>query len=166
MPESHPDEQLEPFAAALAFVIPGLGHLALGKPRRAIFIFVGVLGLFFGGVFIGGIDAVDRKEDFWWFVGQAGVGPTAFIVDRVHQSWFKVQDPNAPGGVRTPDPDENPRFIRSLGHPNEIGALYATVAGMLNLICVLDCLWHTPRRRPEQHDQRRTTDAQTTESPA
>lgn len=145
MPTNRNDEQLTPVAAALAFALPGLGHLTLGKPRRALFIFLGVMGLFLGGVFIGGIDAVDRKEDFWWFVGQAGVGPVAFLVDRVHQSHFKVADPKSPTGVRTPDPDENPRNSKSLGHPNEIGALYATIAGMLNVICVIDCLWSAPK---------------------
>src|SRR5690554_6795089 len=104
MPVSRNDEQFEPFAALLAYLVPGLGHLALGQKARAAWIFVGVMGLFFGGLFIGGIDSVDRKEDFWWFVGQAGAGPVAFAVDRVHQSWFKVADPNTPGGLRTPLP--------------------------------------------------------------
>jgi hypothetical protein len=159
MPVSRHDEQLEPFAAALAYALPGLGHLALGRPKRAACIFIGVMGLFFGGIFIGGIDAVDRKEDFWWFVGQAGVGPVAFAVDRVHQNWFKVQDEAAAGGPRTMLPDENPKNRKSLGHPNEIGALYATIAGMLNVICVLDCLWHAPRPRPEAHvPKRRASD--------
>lgn len=144
------DEQLEPFAAVLAYALPGLGHLTLREPRRALFIFLGVMGLFFGGIFIGGIDVVDRNEDFWWFVGQAGVGPVAFAVDRLHQSYFKVPDPKSPGGRRTARPDENPPNNKSLGHPNEIGALYATIAGMLNIIAVVDCLWRTPRPKSER----------------
>ncbi len=158
MPVTRHDEQLEPFAAILAYVLPGLGHLALGKPKRAACIFCGVMGLFFGGLFIGGIDAVDRKEDFWWFVGQAGVGPVAFVVDRVHQNWFKVEDESEASVRRSMLPDENPRNRKSLGHPNEIGALYATIAGMLNIICVLDCLWHAPRPRPEPRVLHRRTE--------
>lgn len=160
MSVSDREEKLEPFAAFLAFLLPGLGHLALGRPARAAWIFLGVMGLFFGGLFIGGIDAVDSKEDFWWFVGQAGVGPVAFAVDRAHQSWFKVADSQAPHGVRSARPDEHPRSRKSFAHPNEIGELYAAIAGMLNVICVLDCLWHRPRRlRAAPASGRRQTDA-------
>ena len=47
-------------------------------------------------------------------------------------SWF---DTNTPGRTK------------SLGHPNEIGSLWATLAGMLNAICVIDALIHAPRNR-------------------
>ena len=148
MTDQHPKDQFEPIAALLTLLLPGLGHLSLGQPRRGAWIFLGVMGLFFGGVFIGGIDAIDRKEDFWWFAAQAGVGPVAFAVDRVNQTWIKVPDESAEHGVRSPSPDESPRARKSLGHPNEIGALWAAIAGMLNVICILDCLWHTPRPAP------------------
>jgi len=155
MPTNRNDESFTPFSAALAFAIPGLGHLTRGQPRRALFIFLGVMGLFLGGIFIGGIDVVDSKEDFWWFVGQAGVGPVAFLVDRVHQNAFKVADPKSPNGLRSPNPDENPKITKSLAHPNEIGALYATIAGMLNVICVIDCLWSSPKPRRTGSERRK-----------
>lgn len=148
MPPTDQEETLQPVAGALAVLFPGLGHVSLGEARRGVLIMVGVLGLFFGGLLIGGIDVVDRKEDFWWFVGQAGVGPVAFAVDWAHQSRFKVEDNR--GGRRSALPDENPPNTKSLGHVNEIGALYAAVAGMLNLICVIDAVWHTPRRRARE----------------
>ena len=93
----------------------------------------------------GGIDVVDRKDDPYWFLGQACVGPTAFVVDRVHQS-MKVPDPASRTGKRAPNPDENPKYEKSLGKVNEIGALYATLAGLLNLIAVIDAAWHKPRK--------------------
>ncbi|RMH26162.1 MAG: hypothetical protein D6693_07580 [Planctomycetota bacterium] len=158
MPADPPKDQLEPIAAVLAAVLPGLGHLSLGQPVRAAWVFVGVMGLFFGGIFIGGIDTIDRKEDFWWFTAQAGVGPVAFAVDRVNQSWVKIPDPDAEHGVRSPGPDESPRARKSLGHANEIGALWAAIAGMLNVICILDCLWHTPRPVGAGGSRRRRAD--------
>jgi len=63
-------------AGVLAAVLPGLGHLYLGQARRAAYAAAAVLGLFFGGLLIGGIDVVDAREDKWWFVGQAFVGLT------------------------------------------------------------------------------------------
>lgn len=159
-PTAHAPERLEPVAAVLAIVLPGLGHWYLGEPKRAALIAAGVLGLFFGGMLIGGIDAIDRREDPIWFAGQALVGPLAFGVDYMHQTRFKVIDPET-GARRTAHPDETrdpasgraveagpgqgPPNIKSLGRMNELGTLFATIAGMLNLIVILDAAYHARR---------------------
>lgn len=137
-------ESFRPLAGIAAFILPGAGHFLLGQKKRAILIGAGVLGLFFGGMFIGGIDAIDSKEDPLWFAGQALVGPVALGVNHLHQTAFKTYDPQG-RAMRTPDPDKNPRNAKSLGRMNEIGTLYATIAGMLNLIAILDALFHRPR---------------------
>ncbi|MFG0275085.1 MAG: DUF6677 family protein [Phycisphaerales bacterium] len=145
MQQQSGDETFQPIAGALAVCVPGAGHLWLGQPRRAIMVFVGVLWLFVGGLLIGGVDVVDRREDFWWFVGQAGVGPTAFAVNAWHQS-LKADDPPRHATGEWFD-DNTPARTRSLGHPNEIGALWATIAGMLNVIAIIDAAWHAPATR-------------------
>lgn len=145
MPSS-PNESAQPVAGVLAFLFPGAGHAFLGQPRRAALIAASILALFFSGVLIGGVDIVDRKDDPFWFLGQACIGPTAFVVDRFHQS-MKVADPAARTGLRAPHPDEKPRYEKSLGKVNEIGALFATLAGLLNLIAVIDAAWHRPRKK-------------------
>lgn len=164
-----------PAAGALAILLPGLGHLMLRQPLRALYIAVGVLGLFFGGLLIGGIDAIDRREDFVWFLGQALVGPLTFAVDHYHQNSLKVIDPETgfrrsagpheirdphtgraitvrdpsigiavafadprTGQIRMSTPDDRPPNSKSLGRMNEIGTLFITIAGMLNLIAILD----------------------------
>lgn len=139
------DETFQPIAGALAVCVPGAGHLWLGRPRRALMIFLGVAWLFVGGLLIGGVDVVDREEDFWWFVGQAGVGPAAFGVNAWHQR-LKADDPPVGAGGEWFEHNE-PARTRSLGHPNEIGALWATIAGMLNAIVVIDAFWNAPARR-------------------
>lgn len=83
-------ERFEPLAGVAALVLPGLGHLVLGQPRRAAGVAIGVLGLFFGGLLLGGIDTIDSREDKLWFYGQALVGPLAFAADWVHQNRFKA----------------------------------------------------------------------------
>ena len=147
--------------------MPGLGHWYLGEKQRAILIASGVLGLFFGGMLIGGIDVVDRKEDTIWFVGEALVGPIAFGVDYAHQNYFKVRA-NSPQGsvsyglpvrsanpdeIRNPDgsvgkagPGQLPPNSKSLGRMNELGTLFATIAGMLNLIVIIDAAAHGRRK--------------------
>lgn len=147
-----------PLALLAAVAIPGLGHFVAGERARGGWIALGVLGLFFGGILLGGIDTVDSKEDRAWFYGQAVVGPIAFGVDYVHQNHFKVKDARS-GRMRTAYPDEGrggdgrpvaggrPPNSKSIGKMNEIGTLYSTIAGMLNLIAILDAGF--PGRRTE-----------------
>jgi hypothetical protein len=156
-------ETFQPVAAVLAALVPGAGHVFLGETRRGVLIGVGVLSMFLGGMLIGGIGVVDRRENFIWFLGQAMVGPLAFGVDYVHQTQFKIQ--TAGNGARIAEPDEGrdpgtgrsvrgvaPPYERSLGRVHELGTLFATIAGMMNLICVIDALYHAPRRRVARGD--------------
>lgn len=198
-----PPEQFKPVAGVLAMLVPGLGHVLLGQRQRGVMIFAGVAGLFLGGLLIGGIDSVDREEDFVWFLGQALVGPAAFGVDYVHQNHFKAYNPAPPlvpnaepvftfrDGkfhiseqhlAMTPMTSVPPRFervmeevaitgagrqvirtemlpmaraigdgggggppnMKSVGRMNELGTLFITIAGMLNLIVILDAFFHRP----------------------
>lgn len=162
-------------ATLAAVALPGAGHAYLGETRRAILIACGVLGLFFGGLLIGGIDVVDRKEDFVWFLGQGLVGPIAFGADYYHQNFLKVRDTDRGGlrsaysyEIRHPEnaraipvrhfetgepiqfedpktkqirlgtPADRPPNSKSIGRVNELGTLMSAVAGMLNLICIID----------------------------
>lgn len=180
----HDDAPFQPVAAVLAFLLPGAGHAYLGERRRAGLIAGGVLGLYFGGMLIGGIDVVDRKEDFVWFLGQGIVGPIAFGTDYYHQNFLKVRDrPGGPlrsaqpyeirdsetgvaimthhsdtgapvevwnpvtgqpivdpktGNVRLGNDSDRPPNSKSVGRVNELGTLMSAVAGMLNLICIVD----------------------------
>lgn len=153
-----------PVAGVLALLIPGMGHALLGLRVRGSRIAAGVLGLFAFGLLIGGIDAVDSREDRWWYMGQALVGPTAWAVDTVHQSWFKhpARDSSLPrkpapgevvtsegtieyGGAAAPEP----RVRKGLGRVNEIGSLACALAGLMNAIAILDAAFPPLRRRKE-----------------
>ncbi len=162
-PYARAHEPFQPVATVLAVILPGAGHAYLGHTRRAIYIAFGVLGLYLSGLLIGGIDVVDREEDFVWFLGQALVGPIAFGTDYVHQTYFKGIDPRD-SKRRSAKPDEMrvmekglpmlrprgtgqgplppPLLIRALGRDNELGTLFSTIAGMMNLICIIDASFH------------------------
>ena len=111
-------------AGVLAAVLPGLGHFYLGQKRRAAYAASGILGLFFGGLLIGGIDVIDAREDRWWFLGQSFVGPLALGANWLHQNHFKVYEVVLPTGELSPTnaptiyEDELPFRFRSAG-PNE-----------------------------------------------
>jgi len=153
-------EQFDPVAAVFGVIFPGAGQVYLGQKWRGVFAAVGVLGLFLGGMLIGGISVIDRRDNPVWFIGQAMVGPIAFGVDYVHQHRFKVVDP-ATGRRRAAYPDETrdpvsgrampagpgqgPPYMRPLGRVAELGTLFATIAGMMNLIVIFDAAWHARR---------------------
>lgn len=165
-----------PFAGLMAAAVPGLGHIVSGQVKRGLLAGGAVLGLFFGGILIGGVDVIDSREDRAWFIGQALVGPVAFVVDYYHQRHIKAFGaPLIDGGdpvLRSVAPDEivvteaggrrarpvpgdqagNPPNTKSVARVNEVGTLYATIAGMLNLIVVLDALM--PSRRGRREDEK------------
>jgi hypothetical protein len=159
-------EGLQPLAAVLAIILPGLGHWHLGEPRRALCIGAGILSMFAAGLLIGGVDVVDRREDAIWFVGEALVGPLAFGVDYLHQHSLKAVGPTRqlngdmrdefrsgyPGerkeaGRWVASPGARPPSTKSLGRMNELGTLFCTLAGMLNLIAIIDAAFHARRQR-------------------
>jgi len=153
-PTQHADRtEMDPLAGILAVLFPGAGHWYQGQVRRALLVAGGVLGLFAGGLLIGGIDVVDSRQDRLWFFGQVLVGPVALGTDYLHQHHVKALDPTTrqprspkPGEVVDPSSGEwitGPAgsvapSSKSLGKMNEIGTLYCTVAGMLNLIVIID----------------------------
>lgn len=185
-----PPPPFQPLAALLAWLIPGAGHYYLGHKRRAVLIAAGTFGLFASGLFIGGIASVDRRENFFWYLGECLAGPVTLGVNAVHQSYFKAYDPDDVShlartsqipllhrraaypnerpttvtlslengsGARVPTPISTfapagpgeapaPPYIRSLGRAAELGTLFCTVAGFMNLICIIDAAW---RRRAE-----------------
>ena len=120
---------------------------------------------------------MDSKEDRIWFFGQAIVGPLAFGVDTIHQSQFKAwaQIPAATGrpgwdkrsgypnesrtwneeraryewvAAANPAATDGPPNKKSIGKMNELGTLFATIAGMLNFIIILDALLPSKRGQP------------------
>ena len=141
--------QLTPTAAILAWLWPGLGHISHGDHRRGLRVMFGVLFLFLGGILIGGVDSVDRRADPLWFLAQVLCGPIALAADAVNQSLVKPR----PAGWQQlyVQGDETVRRLlrrKGLGHVNEIGTLYSALAGLMNLVAILDAL-NPPYRRAE-----------------
>ena len=139
--------QFTPGAAILAWVWPGLGHISLGERKRGLLVMFGVLFLFVSGVLIGGIDSIDRREDRLWFLAQALCGPIALAVDFANQKLLKPMPPNWVERYEQNDPEVIRRLNRkSLGHVNEMGTLYSALAGLMNLVVILDVLQPSHRR--------------------
>jgi hypothetical protein len=163
------EDSIQPIPAIMTLIVPGSGYLWYRETARAVYAFIGIAGLLLGGLLIGGIDVVDSRESRYWFYVQV-LNPAAILmIDQVHQNAFKGYE------VRSGDISENffrkpahgerlqfdssrgvkvivndasvgtPSPRRSIGRVNEVGSLFVALAGMLNLIVLVDVLWHAPR---------------------
>jgi len=88
----------------------------------------GVLFLVICGVLVGGVDAVDHKNDGLWFIAQVWCGPVAIMVDLINQLWI------------IPLPISKRATLVGLSHVNEIGTLFIAMAGLMNFVVLLDVM--------------------------
>ena len=119
-------------AGVAAWCLPGLGHLLLGQTVRGMILGVVIGSVWVGGLWIGGLSVIDRRDQPAWFLGQMLLAPS-WIVNQHHQrlraSWL-LEAGSRPGLV--------PPYEPAFGKPLELGTLYTGLAGLLNLLCVID----------------------------
>lgn len=163
MPPSQPvraaddEPRFNLLAPVLAWLVPGLGHASLGYRRRGLYLLISIAALYLGGLLIGGVDVIDRRENRWWYYGQTLAGPVTPLVDLwLSSQLVHVDDagrplaqpmkpaPALPADHPDHDPGYRPAFSVSLGRINEVGTLFTTLAGMLNLIAILDVIYLAP----------------------
>ncbi len=138
------------FAGAIAgWLIPGLGHLLLGQKGRAAILFASIGMLWLGGFFVGGVGVFDRKGHPIWFMGQMLIAPSVMV--EVYHRTLK-----SPAGQPPRPDDPTGTYQPSYGHVHEQGVLYTSLAGMLNLLAMMDVLYRDPadprhrKRTPRQ----------------
>jgi hypothetical protein len=136
-PESHRSPPPAAIVALAGWIVPGLGYFMLGHRARAMTVGVTIVLLFAGGLLIGGVRVVDAP-DFTsgaasqlpgrvlqkpWFIGQAMAGPIGLAAAYASQA-----------AAASPEL----RDVVSHARVWEIGTLYTAVAGMLNLLAIID----------------------------
>lgn len=127
-----------PVAGLLGWVLPGLGHLYLGERRRGLILLITISLTFWIGVAIGGPAAtVNPREQRLWFVAQSLTGGQSLIAYGLGQRALTAA--NAPNSV-------------VLGHwlTAEVGRHYSGVAGLLNLLIILDAIGRAEAPRPSR----------------
>ena len=144
-----------PLVALVGWLVPGGGYVMIGQRARGVVVGVTILLIFVAGLLIGGIRVIDssfiesvqqRQErergdadarritknyqppnpiarvlQKPWFIGQALTGPVAIVSNVVATRW----------GGEAGAPFSHARVY-------EIGVLYTAVAGMLNLMAMID----------------------------
>jgi hypothetical protein len=147
-PTKHATLSLPFLVAFVAWVFPGAGYLLIKQRARGITIGITVLILFFSGLLIGGVrclevpgyDAhgnpvssshpVDEVRAKPWTIAQIMMGPIDILCDWWSVSLAQPVDPNNQNSERISP--------RSHSRVNELGILYTAVAGMLNLLAIID----------------------------
>lgn len=145
------------FAALLAWLVPGLGHLYQRRTAKGVLFMVCILSTFFFGLFCSNGHAVYAS----WKAGdkrlpylcQVGVGLPA--LPALVQTYL-VRSGKEPlfGGVMAPPRDSKQldEWHRTLNKYFELGTVYTMIAGLLNILAVYDA-WGGPV--PVDEDQRK-----------
>jgi hypothetical protein len=103
----------------LAWLVPGAGHLLLKEGRRALIIFVIIVFTFCAGLYVGSIGVINPVGAKPWYVAQIMNSPMVAVLGH----WATTA--------------HYPVF----GRPNEIGQIYTSIAGLLNLLCIVNAVY-------------------------
>lgn len=115
----------------LSWLIPGGGYYLLKEKKRAVIIFVTITMTFCIGLYVGSIGVVDPVESWLWYLAQVLVSPAVIALG--HHT--------AAGGYPV------------YGRPSDIGQIYTSIAGLLNLLCIVNviCLAHMRQVQQEEN---------------
>lgn len=134
-------------AAILAWLVPGLGHLYQGRVAKGILYAICILGLYAVGFALGEGKIVlwrwtnplrDPEGFHLWYVGQFFVGLPALpalIQGTLEHYGF---EPILSGFMAEPTQQVLNGLHPRLGKLVEIGKIYTTVAGLLNILAIFD----------------------------
>jgi hypothetical protein len=103
----------------LAWFLPGAGHWLLKEKKRAVIIFITILALFTLGLYIGSIGVIDPVGERLWYTAQILNSPLVAFLGQITIAGT----------------------YESYGKPNEIGQIYTGIAGMLNLLCIINAVY-------------------------
>ena len=113
----------------LAWLVPGAGHLVLKEKKRSIIIFATIALTFSVGIYVGSIGVIDLFGSTPWYVVLAQVMNSPLVVTL---------------GLLTRGP-----AYPVYSQPNDIGQIYTSTAGLLNLLCIVNAVYLAHLRSAE-----------------
>jgi TM2 domain-containing membrane protein YozV len=126
-----------------AWLVPGLGHLLQGRRRRAAVVFALLVGMFVVGTWLAEATNLSRERHFYYWAGQFMLGLPALGAE----AWL--------GNARV---TEHIPYV-------EAGLVYGCVAGLLNVLAMIDVYaWDEARELgldPRTHETPQPVAAQT-----
>lgn len=135
------------FAAFLAWLLPGAGHLYQGRTAKGLLFMICILGTFFFGLWLGDgrvVYASWRTNDVRLpYLCQVGVGLPALPALVQAQRVRNDKAPFFDGRMAPPrlqGPDELAEWHKKLNRYFELGTVYTMIAGLLNILAIYDAL--------------------------
>ncbi len=167
MADTESDRQYlpSPLVALAGWIVPGLGYVLIGQRARGLIAGITIVLTFVFGLLIGGVRVVDvpgydaygnatmvnvRGERVWtmkqrfsteilnkpWYMAQTLVGPINFVA-----TYASLQIA--------------PEHRQATARIFDIGTLYTAVAGMLNLLVVIDAAYRSTKPKPASSEVHR-----------
>jgi hypothetical protein len=90
----------------------------IGQPKRAAIIFLSITFAFVLGIWLGSIAVIDASTPWYW--AQMLNSPIVAYLAHLSGSVYNLE---------------------SYGKPREIGEIYTGIAGMLNLLCIVNAVY-------------------------
>ena len=124
-----------PMVALAGWLVPGAGYWLIGQRRRAYTVGITILAIFMFGILISGIRVVQAPDR---------TGPGGLPQRILARPWFLGQVLTGPIGIASAYVSDqlasSPKYgaIEAKARLAEIGTLYTAVAGMLNLLTIID----------------------------
>lgn len=113
----------------LAWLVPGLGHIYVGEKRRGLVLMAVIAVTFWTGVAVGGVQSTVRPR--LWLMGQSGAGAHTLATWGMGQWRAKAYPFDT-------TPSERAGFLAE-----DVAVIYTGVAGMLNILIIIDALAST-----------------------
>jgi hypothetical protein len=114
------------FVGLSGWLIPGAGHFILRQKKRAALVFITIILTFTLGLYIGSIGVINPANSMISFIGQLGFSPAVGFVGTYNMTLLK---------------DSSKEGFPVYGKPNEIGQIYTSTAGLLNLLCIVNAIY-------------------------
>lgn len=123
-----------PVAGLLTWILPGLGHFYLGDRGRGLVLLVAVSATFWTGVAVGGVRAtIDPQGHKLWFTAQLCTGGNTLAAFALRQQ------------VERHRTEDETSASTNYWLSTDIGVHYTGVAGLLNILVILDAIGRSER---------------------
>jgi hypothetical protein len=107
------------FVGLAGWIVPGGGYAVLREKKHALIIFTTIVLTFVMGLYIGSVGVVNPVGAKPWYLAQILNSPVVAILGHLSAR----QD------------------FAVYGKPSEIGQIYTSIAGLLNLLCIVNAVY-------------------------
>ncbi|MGA2266432.1 MAG: DUF6677 family protein [Phycisphaerae bacterium] len=152
-PTNQPNVPLAMLSMVLGWIVPGMGHVVLGRPVRGLIIFLTIAATFWAGMAMGGVMTLDPVNEHWWFVADMITGVHGLAAWQFYQrTWNRLaSDPSVrqrqTALAREPwqaaavmDQKLQEEHLALTAPTDTIARAYSGIAGLLNLMCIFDAM--------------------------